>query len=96
MEAGSDDSVAGQVSEAASAVSAAAGAGASLQGDAGTIAGGLAGAESAIDILSSIDTSSMDDATAAAVNGVVQSAIGAISGGVGNSTEWCGQSGSTC
>ncbi len=40
------------------------------------------GASSAIDIFSSIDTSSMDEATAAAVNSAVQSAIGAISGGV--------------
>ena len=71
-----------QVSAAASAVSAAAGTGDALQGDAGTISAGLDSASSAIDILSSIDTSSMDEATAAAVNSAVQSAIGAISGGV--------------
>ena len=72
-----------------SAISEAAGAGAAIQGDAGTIAGGLASAESAIDILSSIDTSSMDDVTAAAVNSAVQSAIGAISSGVAYRAEWC-------
>ena len=49
-----------QVSAAASAVSAAAGTGDALQGDAGTISAGLDSASSAIDILSSIDTSSMD------------------------------------
>ena len=63
-------------------VSAAAGTGDALQGDAGTISAGLDSASSAIDILSGIDTSSMDEATAAAVNSAVQGAIGAISGGV--------------
>lgn len=75
-------SAADQLNAAANAVSAAAGTGDALQGDAGTISAGLDSASSAIDILSSIDTSSMDEATAAAVNSAVQSAIGAISGGV--------------
>ena len=75
-------SAADQLNAAASAVSAAAGTGDALQGDAGTISAGLDSASSAIDILNSIDTSSMDEATAAAVNSALQSAIGAISGGV--------------
>ena len=78
----SGTSAADQLNAAASAVSAAAGTGDALQGDAGTISAGLDSASSAIDILNSIDTSSMDEATAAAVNGALQSAIGAISGGV--------------
>ena len=78
----SGTSAADQLNAAASAVSAAAGTGDALQGDAGTISAGLDSASSAIDILNSIDTSSMDEATAAAVNSALQSAIGAISGGV--------------
>ena len=50
---------------------------------------------SAIDILSSIDTSSMDEATAAAVNSAVQSAIGNFRW-CGYCTGRCGKSGSTC
>lgn len=75
-------SAADQLNAAASAVSAAAGTGDALQGDAGTISTSLDKFSSAIDILNSIDTSSMDEATAAAVNSALQSAIGAISGGV--------------
>lgn len=89
LETSTDDSVAGQVSAAAGAVSEAAGAGAQLQGDAGTIASGLASAESAIDILSSIDTSSMDEETAAAVNGAVQECDRSNFRWCGHSTEWC-------
>ena len=78
----SGTSAADQLNAAASAVSAAAGTGDALQSDAGTISSGLESANSAIDILNGIDTSSMDEATAAAVNSAVQSAIEAISGGV--------------
>lgn len=65
-------SAADQLNAAASAVSAAAGTGDALQGDAGTISAGLDSASSAIDILNSIDTSSMDEATAAAVNSALR------------------------
>ncbi len=74
----SGTSAADQLNAAAGTVSAAAGTGDALQGDAGTISAGLDSASSAIDILSGIDTSSMDEATAAAVNSAVQGAIGAI------------------
>ena len=63
----SGTSAADQLNAAAGTVSAAAGTGDALQGDAGTISAGLDSASSAIDILSGIDTSSMDEATAAAV-----------------------------